>query len=194
MMRNSWHFNILSATLSVLLIVASWSTSWAESVPPGGYGGGYVTLISDLNKDYISIEKVPLGTTNLALERGMIVTADDSMVIKTNAPWKLTVEDSCTDSANALGYMKPFVSGSYANRVNGKLSNKFAVLVEGIGENNGILKNAIDLSNGPIEIMQGNSTEDLEKTLYMRYSQKVSGIEIAGDYRIDLIYKLSINI
>jgi hypothetical protein len=116
------------------------------------------------------------------------------MVIKTDAPWKLTVEDKSAGSANVSGYMKLSVSGAHVLGENDRLTNKFAVLVEDIGENNGILKDAIDLSNGPVKIMQGNSTDGLEKTLYFRYSQNVSGNEIEGDYGIDLTYKLSINI
>lgn len=193
-MQNAWHFNIFNASLSAFLVIATLSVAWAASVPPGGSGSGYMTLASDLDKDYVSIEKAPMGTTSLALERGTTATADDSMVIKANAPWKLTVQDTSAASAQALGYMKLFVSGAYANSENARLANKFAVLVDGISENEGILKDAIDLSNGPVGIMQGSSTKGLDKTLYFRYSQKVSGNEIAGDYRIDLTYRLSINV
>lgn len=193
-MRNSWHIAILCVTLFVFLIIGACGVAWAASVPPGGYGSGCVTLVSGLDKNEISIEKAPTGTTSLILERGTTATADDSMIIKTNAPWKLTVEDKSADSANALGYMKPFVSGAFVLGENNRLTNKFAVLVEGIGENDGVLNDAIDLSNGPVEIMQGSSTENLEKTLYIKYSQRVSGNEIAGDYRIDLIYTLSISV
>jgi len=192
-MRNLWQAFIHTATLAVFLAGATWAAASAASVPPGESGSGYVILGENSDADYVSIEIAPLGATGQVLDRGTTVTANDSMVIKTNVDWKLTVEDTSAGFANATGFMEPYVSSAYVDEEDDELANGFAVLVEGVDDNGGLLTNATDLSLGPVEIVQGNSTGDLEKTVYLRYSQEVSGNEIAGDYRIDLTYTLSIN-
>jgi len=192
--QNLWQTFIRTTTLAVFLASATWAAVLAVSVPPGESGGGYVILGDNSDDaDYVSIEIAPLGVRGLVLDRGTNAKADDFMVIKTNVDWKLTVEDTSGGFANTTGFMEPYVSGAYVDEVGDELANRFAVLVVGVDDNDGLLTNATDLSLGPVEIVQGNSTGDLEKTVYLRYSQNVSGKEVTGDYGINLTYNLSIN-
>jgi len=190
--QNLWQALIRTITLAVFLVSATWAAV-SEGVPPGESGNGYVILGENSDAEYVSIEIAPSGVSGLVLNRGTTVTADDFMVIKTNVDWKLTVEDTSGGFANATGFMEPYILGAYVDEMDDELTHGFAVLVAGIDYNDALLTNATDLSLGPIEIVQGNSTGDLEKTVYLRYSQNVSGKEVAGDYRIDLTYTLSIN-
>lgn len=182
---------ILTGFLVVFFALTTWNATATVTAAPGESGNGFIILGDDIDVDCVSIEIPPLEVPHLSLERGSTAVFDDHMAIKTNAAWKLTVEDATPGSTHAKGHMEPYISGAYIEEKDDELTYGFEILVKGIGDNDGILQDAIDFSNGPIEIMRGISTDDLEKNLYFRYSQRVSEDEIAGNYRIDLIYSLS---
>ncbi len=164
-------------------------------VAPGEFGFGSLQIVcDDVGSSYLSIKISPLDHPQMGLERGTTAIFDDQMVIKTNTDWKLTVEDTTPGLNHVKGHMEPYVSDSFSDEKNDELTHGYAILVNDIGENDGILQDATDLSRGPVNIMQGKSTNGLEKTLFFRHSQKVSENEVEGDYGIILTFSLSENI
>jgi hypothetical protein len=191
-MRNSRHNFRFEGVLVVLIAVAASIAASAEGVPPGSSGGGALALGGEWSpQDELSIDVGPAGAT-LALLQDQNVNSDTSITISAPGGWTLIVED--LNAGSNEGKMRKYQGAYVTPEV--ALSEQFAILVEGIGDNDGLpetitLTDAYDISPSPAIVESTASSSSLSVDL--RYSQKAVGSDSGGYYRIDLRYTLSSN-
>lgn len=200
MMRNTRQRSMGPIALMLLFEVVASIAASEEGIAPGAAPSGYLLLGSN-GDNILSIITGPMGA-NLPLQKGSAATGLDSITISVDsAAWKLTVEDANAASSTYDGKMR---RGSYDSgatewsydRSEQPLSHNLAVLVSGIGNNNGLPEtvNLTDCSNlaSPKVIASGNG-ESTNLTIAIKYSQFAASGDVEGAYRIGLTYTLSSN-